>query len=1004
VSFDSIFHATNSLIQNLRDWFGLSPDSYTQLYTCDAGKGTLVADDSSMVSLLELRGALKCIGKAEAEEIANKLEATLKTPLTHSCHAIQFVMQYSPDTASASIQDQFAPLKRSAQSLSLDLGDVLDDWADTITSYCADEKQMIAFWTRPTVMIPAELKKARQDNRKIPKPRVNSKIQGIGAIIHRMRSTHEALVNSLSESFGSLGFKCDLLDKHTAVREIRRMIAPNRTARDWRPCLPGDPPPVRKADAGAPTDDMSHVFPPTIAAQVWPCDAINHENRYLEIDDFIYAPIILELPPQTPKPFNNLFQSLKMEIPWRASILITGDGMKGQALKYTLSRILSFANSGNQMYNNAYAALKDDQVNHQGCGVTFQAVFVTWVNKRETNNPLRALSHRAAKLHAAIQSWGSCETKDLSGDPLLAFTATLPACMPNSPATKSLAPLHDVVRMLPVERTCSPWRHAELPLRTPDGRFMPVGLFHSNMASWNEIVFAGMGMGKSFFLNTLNFFFVIRPGQTNLPWLTIIDIGISCSGLINLIQASLPREKRHLAIFARLRNTKEASINVFDTPLGCDAPLPSHLDFLINLLALLCTPLNKTAPADGVTGLLRDAVETTYRRMGRNGESPKKFDRHLDAGIMETLDAEGFAFDSATTWWEVTDFLFSAGNIKQAVSAQRYAVPVIADVAIVCNDQIVKSSYDGIAAGGGKETVPAFCVRSLHSAMKEYPILANPTRFGFGASRIVGIDLQEVTLRGGSPQAVRQSGIMYMVARFVGAAHFFYTKEDVELMPEGYRAYHRPIFESLASDPKRLCFDEFHRSSCADPSNPLSLQILADITTASREARKQNLSIGLYSQLLQDFPDAIVTMATSIYALGAGNYQEAAAIGDRFGFNNAARIALGKISRPTAAGANFVALYKTSDGESILYLTNCAGSYAKWAFSTTAEDMRVRNKLYSRLGCSKALQVLVKAYPQGTIKEELEQRKTHIETTVGENAVDLEEDLFQELMQMAKPA
>ena len=98
-------------------------------------------------------------------------------------------------------------------------------------------------------------------------------------------------------------------------------------------------------------------------------------------------------------------------------------------------------------------------------------------------------------------------------------------------------------------------------LRTPDGKLMPMGLFHSLQASWNEICFAGMGSGKSFFLNTLNFFFVVRPGQTRLPWLTVIDIGPSCAGVIELVRQSLPPEKRHLAVFARLRNVREAAIN-----------------------------------------------------------------------------------------------------------------------------------------------------------------------------------------------------------------------------------------------------------------------------------------------------------------------------------------------------------------------------------------------------------------------------------------------------------
>jgi intracellular multiplication protein IcmB len=998
MKYDSIFYSLNSLKQGFNDWMGLSPESFTRLYTTDQDN-VIVADDSSMVSLLALRGSLKYIGDAEFEAYAEKLVTILQTPLTRSCHALQFVLHYDPVTSGNTINKQFQPIKTQARNFKMDLDSVIDNASETYSKYCADEQMFIAVWTRPTVMSPAELKQARKDNVKAWTPLVNKKTQGFAVTIQRMLNIHAAAVREIADVFKDMGFKIEILENHKAIYEIRRCIAPEHTSPDWRPVLPGDPLPIRAQDPGASPYDLSNLFPPIVARQVWPCDAEIVGKKYLKIDNFIHAPMVMSLPPQTMFPFNTLFQSLRMQIPWRCSILLTGDGMRGSAVKHQISRILSLTSSNNKQFNAAYAALEESKLDGE-CIVAFQATFTTWVNRYE-KDCMRKLSRSAQRLRTAIQSWGTCDTTDLVGDPLLAFTATVPACTPTSPAPKAIAPLNDAIRLLPISRVCSPWEFTDLPLRTPDGRFMPVGLFHSNMASWNEIAFAGMGAGKSFFLNTLNFYFVLRPGQARLPWLTIIDIGVSCSGVISLIHSALPPEKQHLVVFARLKNTKEYAINPFDTPLGCSAPLPSHLDFIINLLALLCTPIERNAPVDGVSALLREAVDTTYRLLGRNGINAKKFDRYIDPEVTSALQESGFVPDDRTTWWEVVDYLFSLEKITLAIKAQRYAMPVLADVASSCSSPLVKDAYNKINANAGGESVPEACVRYLTTAQKDYPMLSNPTRFGLGAAQIVGIDLQEVTPRGG-PQSVRQSGIMYMVARFVGAAHFFYMGRDVELIPENYREYHRPRFESLAADPKRLCYDEFHRASCIDENNPLSKQIISDLTTASRESRKQNLSIGLYSQQLADFPKVLVDLATSVYALGAGNYQEAREISERFGYNNAASYALSKISRPTAAGANFVALFRTSDGESILYLTNCAGAYMKWAFSTTAEDMKVRNKLYKVLGCKKALEVLQSVYPGGSVKDEIERRKAHLEETlVGEHSTDIEEEIYNELLDRA---
>lgn len=163
-----------------------------------------------------------------------------------------------------------------------------------------------------------------------------------------------------------------------------------------------------------------------------------------------------------------------------------------------------------------------------------------------------------------------------------------------------------------------------------------------------------------------------------------------------------------------------------------------------------------------------------------------------------------------------------------------------------------------------------------------------------------------------------------------------------------------------------------------------------------REARKQNLSIGLYSQSLNDFPKEIVDIATNIYVLGAGSAQAAKDIADRFGLSAAAEMIIRRISKPTKAGANFVGLFRTTFGESNLYLTNCTGAYAKWAFSTTSEDMRVRNKLYELFGCSKALQLLVLEYPDGSIKPEAERRQTVRELSAGEIGTDILEEIIEE--------
>jgi hypothetical protein len=51
-----------------------------------------------------------------------------------------------------------------------------------------------------------------------------------------------------------------------------------------------------------------------------------------------------------------------------------------------------------------------------------------------------------------------------------------------------------------------------------------------------------------------------------------------------------------------------------------------------------------------------------------------------------------------------------------------------------------------------------------------------------------------------------------------------------------------------------------------------------------------------------------------------------------------------------------------------------------WAFSSSKEDVGLRDRLYSRLGDSMARQVLALSYPSGSVMEELERRNSLIDS------------------------
>lgn len=238
MSWDSFFASLDSLCQDAADFAGTSPRSVCRLLTADTD-GILVADDSSMVSLIGIGGSLRLIGEEEFEKAASALTGVLKTPLSRRCHAVQMVFSCDPGAAEEHISAAMKPVRESAGLLGLNLGRVLDEWGETLASYCTVEKICLAVWTKPSVMTGAELRRARRlaGKESFPPARLSG-AQGSRVVLERMRSVHWALVRGIAETFRQISFRADILDSHAAVRFIRAMNVPRLTAPDWRPLPP----------------------------------------------------------------------------------------------------------------------------------------------------------------------------------------------------------------------------------------------------------------------------------------------------------------------------------------------------------------------------------------------------------------------------------------------------------------------------------------------------------------------------------------------------------------------------------------------------------------------------------------------------------------------------------------------------------------------------------------------------------------------------------------------
>jgi intracellular multiplication protein IcmB len=1003
-----------SLIEGLDNafiWLGQSskqtlPD-YCDLETAQ-DETVLVARDGSLMSLIRVDGVKSIVGLDNFEgSIVDPLESALSNSLKNKSHMIQVFFTYDPERTQAEIRRLNEPAYQTMERLRLDLGDMLDEKVRNLANWSCFESCHMALWTRPGALTKSEKKIGERRNKEANKDvvsnfaRSQNPNRGNMMIADRHRSFVATTIDDLKRS----QVVCHLMEAHEAARETRMSVDPDFTDSKWQAALPGDKalPELRRGFLRAEEWD---VVWPKLSWQVCPRDAKIVADNIVQVGSRIYAPIYIDLFPRRPKVFGDLFSRLmNNNLPWRASFMIEGSGLNGMGMKKLMAQLLGFSNSQNKLVSRALDELQE--YGQTNAVVKFRASFCTWAPKGHEEE----LGRRLSDLANAVQGWGECDVSEMTGDPVAGFASSAIGFTFNQIGTPAAAPLFDVLKMMPLAQPSSPWTEGAVTFRSPQGKLLPYQPGSSKQTTWITLIFARPGSGKSVLMNMTNLALCLAPGIKRLPRIAIIDIGPSSSGLISLLREALPEGQKHLASYHRMRMTREFSINPFDTQLGCRFPTALEQQFLINMVSLLVTDVNSEEPFTGMTGLVAQVVNEMYRRVS-DTEQPHLYTPGVEPTVDRMMEQTLMPVDRRTSWWEVVDYLFQKNHKHEASLAQRHAVPLLAEASLCAKDEKIRNQLAGLKIETSESIIDAF-TRMIGDALVAYPILARPTAFDIGESRVVSLDLDEVAKTGGAV-ADRQTAVMYMLARYVLARDFYITKEALADMPysveakidcpahipaQAYRDHHSERIEHIREDLKRICYDEFHRTAKA---KTVREQVLVDM----REGRKWAVDVTLASQALEDFDKTMIEFATAIFVMDGGSKQVVDGVAERFGFADPVeRSALmNSVRGPQAGGGTFLAKFYTKQGIYTLLLTSTLGPIELWAFSTTAEDVALRNKLYDKLTPKVARRVLGERFRNGSAKDEIDKRKQEMRQSGfavdgdGSNVVD---QLVDELMNFA---
>lgn len=939
-------------------------------------KSSLIMKDGGLSTLIKINGVASVMGDDELSDAINYITESLKGVLHKTGHVVTFYFTRDKELVHRDIDGCFDVLDKRNKIMGLDTEQLMKEQRELFTRRCAHESCYLALQTSVSSISSKSGVKRGQKKRDdlIKKSGLSSfKASVYGqntlALVSELIGSHSSFVNQVVSKFKDRHVSSSILSARRSIHTIREFIDPERTTSNWDPMLIGDEYSPRMNEMFG-HGDFSHLLTPSIAEQILTRDYSDggvDEATVTKLGKKYYSCVYVSRPPAPFYVFSDLFSAIPKETPWRMSYSIeTGSDIflskiksKGRAASF-----LAFSSSINEVIRDSVGNLVDYAEKESGTLVKGNIAFCTW------GSTVEEVQTNASNIVVATESWGAPEVIDEKGDVPLGVMETVPCVTNKKVSSPFIFKLEEFISSIPFTRPTSIWENGAFVAVTEDDKLWTYASASEKQSTWVELVSARPGSGKSLTLNALNMSLFGSVEQGKIPRIAIIDIGPSSKYFIDYLRAIFPERYKKYFKSYKLKNTREQTINVFDTPLGCRKPVSMDRAFLVNFLTTLFNDAGTKTIASGLSSLASILVDEMYNDCVR---SPEPYNQGVDKVVDAAIDEASRKTNKyklperRVTFWDVTDYLALCGDTENAKRAQRHAVPSLSKAsAILKSSDNIKAMYsddEGLSLIGK-------CLRAINSAITTFPNLSSITNFDISSEdRIVSLDLSEVT------SGEQQTCVMYMLARYLLCKDFYKDEDTVKEIKEAqrimsdmssnsdadefYLKYHTAQFASIYSDIKKIVYDEFHMTN-GNPS--LTDQVIKDM----RVGRKYNIVICLSSQEDTDFTEEMANMATTTILMSKsnGNSQQ-----ERFNLTDDTFEYTKKLNGATKNGAPAIVICKTKEGVFSQFILIPLPSILVWAWSTTKQDVQLRNVASKK--CNdyvKVINILSQELPYGCQK------------------------------------
>ncbi|WP_017461378.1 hypothetical protein [Dyella ginsengisoli] len=944
----------------------------------------LITSTNAMLSVFDVQGTFRLMSEDEFGVVIGNLRSRLGSYMRTYGHSFSVCLERDPDRARDELMRLVEPQINTARRIGLDATDIVLSRVDRNAPLVAWEQNLLMVYTHMPVMSAEERKRVLMERAKQAKASdlpLLQYAQNPASYLSALKHRHDSFVERVKDDFlksgpaGEGGILITPMSAHDAAKVVRIQLDREHTSQKWRPRLPGD-----KVQAhGAPDPkDFSDVSYPKLNYQIATHD-VETVGDFVKTDELLHATLSLELGPLEPMPFKDLMEKLSRELPWRIRFDFEPGGIdKTRGRRTLLSFVGMFPE--NDLIRRSFDELV--KVDREDPVTTMRVVAATWAS---TDGKLK---ERRSALEKALQSWGVCNVRSSHGDPMAALASSIAAFTTENVGNMMFPPVSEALYMMPFQRPATPWsKNGNFVQRTPEGKIFPIGLASRLQDVDIRLISAPPGSGKSVMLNSMNFAALLRPGSRKLPLMTIVDVGPSSTGLIEMVRDSLPAERANEAIAIRVANDSKWATNPLDTQLGALRPTRTEMDFLVDFIGAMLIDTQSLKPASGDIGrLVAHLLKNIYNKKSQSEKEP--YEAGVELMVDQRLDSSGIRAKQGDAWWadatwmEVRDLLFAAGFRREAQLAHFRAMPTLPDLASCLQDKDVQQMYHTAMTASG-EPLLAYVQRAISAVSSTYAMFAGRTRFEIGAeTRLLCIDLQQVVGGSTTNEGLLKTTLMYMYARNLGARNYFLDEDEIrDVLPPNdlYLDYHLQRVADMKDEVKTIAYDELH--NIGKPPEPgehaKGLTIVPDrMIKDGREGRKWGLSIIGSSQYLEDYPKELRNAATSVYVMRGGNTADDDILRSNWKVSEECIRRLNReATGPGPQGGNYLALFKTKVGTIVQILTNTPGPVELWAFSTTPDDMALRRRLFKAIGPSAARRLLAKRFKTGSASALIDQMR-----------------------------